>query len=124
MDKDGFFYFVEREKDLIKYKGYAVFPAEVEKVLSEHPAISLCAVIGKPDERVGEIPKALVVLKDEYKGKIKNEELIDFCKNRIAPYKRIREVEFREHLPKSSTGKVLRKKLRKEEMRAFQNKEA
>jgi long-chain acyl-CoA synthetase len=115
MDEDGFFYFVERKKDMIKYKGYMVSPAEVEKVISEHPAVSLCAVIGIPDERVGEIPKAFVVLKDEYKGKVSEQDIIDFCAERIAPYKKVREVEFRDDLPKSMVGKVLRRVLREEE---------
>jgi long-chain acyl-CoA synthetase len=113
MDEDGYFFITDRKKDLIKYKGYSVYPRELEDVLYEHPAVKLCAVVGKPDETSGEIPKAFVVLKEGAKATEK--ELIQFVKDRVAPYKAIREIEFRKELPTSLVGKVLRRTLREEE---------
>ncbi|UCE15527.1 MAG: AMP-binding protein, partial [Candidatus Bathyarchaeota archaeon] len=110
MDEEGYFYIVDRLKDTIKYKGYSVFPAEVENVLYTHPWIKECAVIGKPDSVAGEIPKAYVVLKEG--AAITRDEVIEYCKKRIAPYKRIREVEFVAELPKNIAGKIMRRALR------------
>ncbi len=110
MDEDGYFYIVDRKKDMIKYRDYSVYPREVEDVLYEHPAVKLCAIIGRPDEECGEVPKAFVVLKDG--AEATEGELIDFVRDRVAPYKRIREVEFRGELPLSMVGKVLKKELR------------
>lgn len=115
MGENGLFYFVEREKDLLKYKGYLISPAEIESVIYEHPAVSLCAVVGKPDEVAGELPKAFVVLKEEYRGKVTEKEIMDFANQRLALYKKVREVEFRDDLPKSLVGKVLRRVLKEEE---------
>jgi long-chain acyl-CoA synthetase len=109
MDSDGYFYITDRKKDLIKYKDYSVYPRELEDVLYEHPAVKLCAVVGKPDDLVGEVPKAFVVLKDGLE--VKGEELTRFVNGKVAPYKAIREVEFRKELPISSAGKVLRRLL-------------
>lgn len=114
MDEDGYVYIVDRKKDLIKYKGYSVYPREVEDVLYEHPAVKICAVVGKPDPIAGEVPKAFIVLKDG--ANASEEEIMGFIKEKVAPYKRVREVEFRESLPMTSVGKVLRKKLREEEL--------
>jgi long-chain acyl-CoA synthetase len=111
-DEEGYFYIVDRKKDLIKYKGYSVFPREVEDVLYEHPAVKIAAIVGKPDEVSGEIPKAYIVLKESTEAT--GDELIQFVKDRVAPYKRIREVEFRDELPMSLVGKVLKKDLREE----------
>jgi len=113
MDEEGYFYIVDRLKDMIKYKGYGVYPAEVENVLYEHPAVKECMVIGKPDPRVGEIPKAFVVLKEG--AHASEEQLIKFCEDKIAAYKRIREVEFVSELPKTAVGKLLRRVLRDRE---------
>lgn len=113
MDEDGYFYITDRKKDLIKYKGYSVYPREIEDVLYEHSAVKLCAVIGKPDAVVSEIPKAFVVLKE---GKTATqEEIEEFVNSKIAPYKAIREVEFRTELPMTLVGKVLRRVLLEEE---------
>ena len=113
MDKDGYFFITDRKKDLIKYKGYSVYPRELEDVLYEHPAVKLCVVVGKPDKTAGEIPKAFIVLK---KGATATEEEIKkFVKAKVAPYKALREVEFRIELPTSAIGKVLRRTLREEE---------
>jgi len=111
-DEDGYFYIVDRKKDLIKYKGYSVFPREVEDALYEHSAVKLCSIIGVPDEESGERPKAFVVLKDG--AEATEEELIQYVRERVAPYKRIREVEFRDELPMTLVGKVLKKTLREE----------
>jgi len=111
-DEDGYYYIIDRKKDLIKYKGYSVYPREIEDVLYEHPAVKDCAIIGVQDELSGEIPKAFVVLKPGFK--VTEEDLINFVKERVASYKRIRKVEFREELPLSSVGKVIKRKLREE----------
>ena len=113
MDVDGYFYITDRKKDLIKYKGYSVYPREIEDVIYEHPAVKICAVIGKPDPVASEIPKAFVVLKE---GKTATEEEIkQFVNSKVAPYKAVREVEFRTELPMTLVGKVLRRVLQEEE---------
>jgi len=113
MDEDGYFYITDRKKDLIKYKGYSVYPREIEDVLYEHPAVKLCAVVGKPDAVAGEIPKAFVVLKDG--ATATEEEIKKFVNEKVAPYKAIRELEFRKELPMTLVGKVLRRVLQEEE---------
>jgi long-chain acyl-CoA synthetase len=115
MDENGYFYITDRKKDLIKYKDYSVYPREIEDLLYEHPAVKLCAVVGKPEPMAGEIPKAFVVLKEG--AKATEEEITEFVKEKVAPYKAIREVEFRKELPISSVGKVLRRVLQEEEKR-------
>jgi len=113
MDQDGYFYITDRKKDLIKYKDYSVYPREVEDVLYEHPAVKLCAIVGKHSPPVGEIPKAFIVLKDGTTAT--EEEIMAFIKDKVAPYKAVREVEFRQELPVSAAGKVLRRVLQQEE---------
>jgi long-chain acyl-CoA synthetase len=113
MDEDGYFYITDRKKDLIKYKDYSVYPREIEDVLYEHSAVKLCAVIGKPDRIAGEIPKAFIVLKDDTRTTSK--EIMSFVNEKVAPYKAIRDVEFRENLPMSAAGKVLRRVLQEQE---------
>jgi long-chain acyl-CoA synthetase len=118
MDEDGYFYIIDRLKDIIKYKGHSVYPREVEDVIYEHPAVKEVCVVGLPDISAGgETIKAYVVLKPEYKGKVTEKEIIDFCKERLATYKYPRIVEFREELPKSAAGKYLRRVLREEELK-------
>ncbi|UCE20095.1 MAG: AMP-binding protein [Gemmatimonadota bacterium] len=110
MDEDGFFSIVDRKKDLIKYKGYSIFPAELENALYDHPAVRECAVVGKPLADVGEIPKAYVVV---HKGSTVTERgLMEFIEQRCAPFKKIREVEFVGEIPKTVVGKTLRRALR------------
>ena len=111
-DDEGYFYLVDRSKDLIKYKGHSVYPREIEDVIYEHSAVKLCAVVGVPDKASGEIPKAFVVLKDD--SKASKEEIIQFVKDRVAAYKRIRQVEFRKELPMSPAMKILKRELRNE----------
>jgi long-chain acyl-CoA synthetase len=112
MDQDGYFYITDRKKDIIKYKDYSVYPREIEDVLYEHPAVKLCAVIGKPDQSAGEVPKAFIVLKEG--ADISSGEIMAFVNDKVASYKAIREVEFRKELPISSAGKVLRRVLQEE----------
>jgi len=113
MDENGYFYITDRKKDLIKYKDYSVYPREIEDVLYEHPAVRLCAVVGKSDPAAVEIPKAFVMLKDG--ATVSEQEIEAFVNEKLAPYKAIREIEFRKDLPLSSAGKVLRRALRDEE---------
>ncbi|MFP4641948.1 MAG: long-chain-fatty-acid--CoA ligase [Chloroflexota bacterium] len=110
MDEEGYFQILDRKKETINYKGYTIAPAEVEAILYEHPSVQECCVVGKPDPAAGEIPKAFVVLQQGHTAD--KEELIQFCGARIAPYKRIREVEFVDKIPKTPVGKVLRRVLR------------
>jgi long-chain acyl-CoA synthetase len=110
MDNQGYFYITDRKKDLIKYKDYSVYPREIEDILYEHPKIKLCAVVGKPDAFVGEIVKAYIVLKDD--AKVTETQIMDFVNQKVAPYKAIREVEFRSDLPLSGAGKVLKRQLK------------
>jgi long-chain acyl-CoA synthetase len=113
MDRDGYFYITDRKKDLIKYKDYSVYPRELEDILYEYPAVNLCAVVGKPTSVVGEIPKAFIVLKAA--SQTTEEDIMAFVKEKVASYKAVREVEFRQHLPISGAGKVLRRELQEEE---------
>lgn len=115
MDEEGFVYVCGRLKEMIKSSAYSVFPAEVEQYMYAHPAIMECCVIGVPHERKGEEVKAFVVLKPDFVGKITEQELIDWAKGQMAPYKYPRTVEFRDNLPKGNTGKVMRKDLKAEE---------
>ncbi len=115
MDEEGYLAIVSRKKELIKCSGYSVFPSEVEDLLYQHQAIAEVSVIGIPDPYRGETPKAFVVLKPEYRGKVGEADLIEWAKDNMAPYKRPRVVEFRNELPKSGAGKILRRILVEEE---------
>jgi len=117
MDEEGYLKFLGRTRELIKCSGFSVFPAEVEDLLYRHPAIKEAAVIGVNDPYRGETPKAFIVLKDDYAGKIKEEEILEWCKENMAAYKRPRIIEFRQDLPKSGAGKLLRRILAEEEKR-------
>jgi acyl-CoA synthetase (AMP-forming)/AMP-acid ligase II len=108
-DEDGYLYLIERMKEMIKYKGYQVAPAELEALLHEHPAVADAAVIPKPDEAGGEIPKACVVLREGSNATA--EDLMTFVAGKVAPYKKIREVEFFQEIPKTLSGKILRRDL-------------
>jgi long-chain acyl-CoA synthetase len=114
MDEEGYFHFFDRKRDLIKYKGYSVFARHVEEVLYQHPHIKAAGVVGVPDPKVGSLIKAYVVLESEARGKISEEEVIDFCRNNLAHYKVPKIVEFRGELPKTDVGKVSRRELREE----------
>jgi len=112
MDEEGWFYIVDRKKDMIIVSGYKVWPRDVEDTLYQHPAVREAAVVGVPDAYRGETVKAYVALKGGYEGKVKPEELIEFCKERMANYKYPRQIEIFDELPKTVTGKFLRRELR------------
>jgi long-chain acyl-CoA synthetase len=114
MDAEGCFVIVDRLKDQINTAGFKVWPREVEEVLYAHPAVQMAAVFGVPDGYRGEVVKACVVLKAEQRHAVEATALLDFCKERLTPYKVPRQVEFREQLPISAAGKVLRRLLRDE----------
>jgi len=115
MDKEGYFYFYDRKRDMIKYKGLAVFAREVEEVLTSHPQIKEAGVIGVLDADVGENVKAIVVLETEARGKVMEGEVIKYCEERLAHYKCPKIVEFRGEVPKTDVGKVSRRELRETE---------
>jgi acyl-coenzyme A synthetase/AMP-(fatty) acid ligase len=106
-DEDGYFTIVDRIKELIKYKGFQVAPAELEAVLLAHPAVADVAVIPSPDEDAGEVPKAFVVLRHESTA----DELMAYVATRVSPYKKVRRLEFVDQIPKSASGKILRRVL-------------
>ncbi|SES63937.1 long-chain acyl-CoA synthetase [Salinibacillus kushneri] len=112
VDEDGYLYFNGRIKEMIKSSGFSIFPEDVESLMSDHEAISQVACIGVPDASKGEIVKAYVVLKPQYKGKISENELIDWAKDKMAAYKYPRSLEFIDSLPATSSGKVLRRLLK------------
>ncbi|MBR9980917.1 MAG: AMP-binding protein, partial [Desulfatitalea sp.] len=114
MDEEGYFHFFDRKRDLIKHKGYSVFARHVEEVLYMHPQVKAAGVVGVPDPKVGQIIKAYVVLQSEARGKLSEEEIIDFCRKNLAHYKVPGIVEFRGELPKTDVGKVSRRELRDE----------
>jgi long-chain acyl-CoA synthetase len=114
MDEDGYFHFFDRKRDLIKYKGYSVFARHVEEVLYSHPQIKAAGVVGVPDPSVGHLIKAYVVLQSEARGKISEEEVMEFCRQNLAHYKVPKIIEFRGELPKTDVGKVSRRELREE----------
>jgi long-chain acyl-CoA synthetase len=120
MDERGWSYILDRAKDLIKHRGYSVFPAEVEDYLYTHPDILEVAVIGVPHQKVGEVVKAFVVLKPEAAGKVSQEDIIAWCGENITHYKAPTVIEFRDELPKTLVGKVLRRVLRDEELKQME----
>jgi long-chain acyl-CoA synthetase len=112
MDEEGWFYLVDRKKDMIIASGYKVWPREVEDALYQHPAVREAGVVSAPDAYRGETVIAYVALKSGFEGKVTPEELIEFCKQRMANYKYPRRIEIMEELPKTPTGKFLRRELR------------
>jgi acyl-CoA synthetase (AMP-forming)/AMP-acid ligase II len=108
-DKDGYFFIVDRLKELIKYKALQVAPAELEALLLTHPAVADAAVVPSPDEEAGEVPKAFVVLKAGQQATAA--QLMDFVAGHVAPHKRVRLLEFIDQVPKSASGKILRRML-------------
>ncbi len=114
MDEDGYFFIVDRKKDMIIAGGFNVYPREIDEVLHKHPKVELAVSIGVPDAYRGETVKAFIVLKNDETAS--QEEIIAFCKEKLAPYKVPRTIEFRKSLPQSAVGKILRKTLRNEEL--------
>jgi len=114
MDEEGYFYFYDRKKDMIKYKGLQVFAREVEEVIASHPQVKEAGVIGVPDPEVGEKVKAIVVLESEARGKVSEEDIMKYCAGKLAAYMVPKIVEFRGEVPKTDIGKVSRRELREE----------
>lgn len=114
MDEEGYFYVVDRKKDLIKYKGYSVYPREIEELLYKHEAVYEAAVVGvrDPEGVAGEIPVALVVLRKEFENKISEQDLMEYLRKHLAPYKMPRRILFVRELPKSAVGKILKRVVR------------
>ena len=113
-DREGFYRVVDRRKEMIKYKGFPVAPAEIEAVLLEHPAVRECGVVGRSDEAAGEIPVAFVALRDGFSdGRKLSDELCEFVADRLTHYKQPREIRFVDAVPKTASGKILRRELRK-----------
>jgi long-chain acyl-CoA synthetase len=115
MDEKGYVKIVDRKKDMILVSGFNVYPNELEGVIAAHPGVLECAVIGVPDEHAGEAVKVFVVRRDPNLGE---RELMDFCKEQFTGYKRPRYIEFRDELPKTNVGKILRRALREEKQAA------
>ena len=117
IDDEEYEHLVDRLKEMIKYKGWAIAPAELEDLLFKNPKVFDAAVIGKPSKEldIGQIPKAFIILKPEFKGKVQETEIMDWVAERISAYKKIREVEFVETIPKSGSGKILRRVLIEQE---------
>jgi long-chain acyl-CoA synthetase len=113
IDEEEYEHLADRIKEMIKYKGWSIAPAELEDLLYKNPHIFDAAVIGKPSKEldIGEIPKAFIILKEESKGKVSEKEIMNWVAERISAYKKIREVEFIDSIPKSGSGKILRREL-------------
>ncbi|RME23759.1 MAG: long-chain fatty acid--CoA ligase [Deltaproteobacteria bacterium] len=116
MDDEGYFIIVDRKKDMIKRSGYSVFPREIEDLLYKNEHVLECAVIGVPDEKVGEEIKAFIALKPESRGKVTEQDIIAWAKENMAAYKYPRLVEFRDEIPKGTANKILRRALKEEEL--------
>jgi acyl-CoA synthetase (AMP-forming)/AMP-acid ligase II len=110
VDEDGYYSIVDRLKELIKYKGFQVPPAELEAILIAHPAVADCAVIGVPDEEAGELPKGFVVIAEG--AEVSDEELLEHVAGQVSPQKKLRMLERIDAIPKSASGKILRRELR------------
>jgi long-chain acyl-CoA synthetase len=113
MDEEGYIYIVDRKTDMILSAGYNIYPAEVERVVAKHPAVAMVAVTGVPDTVKGEVAKAYIVLKEGFSPSA--EEIIAQCRGELAGYKIPRAIAFVPDLPKTSTGKIIRRALRKME---------
>jgi long-chain acyl-CoA synthetase len=114
MDEDGFFWFYDRKRDRIKYKGYRMSAREIEEVIAAHPEVKEAGVIGVPDPKVGEKVKAIVVPQREARGRLSEGDILQWCQSRLAPYKVPKIIEFRGEIPKTDIGKVSRRELREE----------
>ncbi|MDP6709106.1 MAG: long-chain fatty acid--CoA ligase [Alphaproteobacteria bacterium] len=112
MDDEGYFTIVDRKKDLINSAGFKIWPREVEEVIYDHPAVQLVAVVGQPDDYRGEVVKAYIVLKESQRDRVREADIIAFCRDRLVGYKVPGLIEFRHELPLSQTGKMLRRLLK------------
>jgi fatty-acyl-CoA synthase len=120
MDEDGYFFITDRLKRMINASGFKVWPSEVEMLMFRHPAIAEACVIAARDSYRGETVKAVVVLRQEYRGKVSAEDIIAWCREHMAAYKVPRIVEFVDALPKSGSGKVMWRLLQEQEQKASQ----
>jgi long-chain acyl-CoA synthetase len=112
VDEEGYISIVDRLKDMIIVSGFNVYPNELEQTLTAHPSVAQCAAIGLPDNKAGEVVKMFVVKAD---ASLNQDQVLEFCRTNMAAYKVPKHVEFREHLPMTNVGKVLRKDLKAEE---------
>jgi acyl-CoA synthetase (AMP-forming)/AMP-acid ligase II len=119
VDEEGYFTILERKKDLLKVSGYSVFPAEVEAMMYRHPAIAEVGVVGVPDPYRGEDPIAFVVLKPDARGKVREEQIAEWCRAEMAVYKAPRLIRFIDALPKTASGKILKRVLREKAAEAI-----
>ncbi|MFX1418139.1 MAG: AMP-binding protein [Promethearchaeota archaeon] len=124
IDEDEYEHLMDRIKEMIKYKGWSIAPAELEDLLFKNPHVFDAAVIGKPSTEldVGQIPKAFIILKPESKGKVTEQDIMDWVAQKISAYKKIREVEFVDTIPKSGSGKILRRELVEQERKKIEKK--
>jgi long-chain acyl-CoA synthetase len=118
IDENGWLYFMDRSVDIIKHKGYRVAASKIETVLQEHPAVIASCAVGIPDPQVGERIKAFVVLKEGVKG-VTSYDLLRWCRENLSSYEVPQYIEFRDMLPKSKVGKLLRRELRADERRKY-----
>jgi long-chain acyl-CoA synthetase len=119
LDEEGYVSITDRKKEMIKVKGFSVAPAQIEALLLEHPAVADVAVVGKPDEEAGEVPKAFVVLKAGHEN-LRAEELMAWANGKLATYKNVREIEFVDAVPRNPSGKILRRVLKELERQRTQ----
>ena len=115
MDDKGYITITDRKKDMILVSGFNVYPNEIESIVMMHPGVAECAVIGVPDKRSGEAVKLIIVKKDPTLNK---EDVINYCKTQLTGYKRPLHIDFRDSLPKTPVGKILRRELRDENQQA------
>jgi long-chain acyl-CoA synthetase len=113
-DEEGYVTITDRKKELIKYKGFSIAPAQIEALLLEHPAVADAAVIAKPNEEAGEVPKAFCVLRAGYED-LRADELLMWANGKLATYKNVRELEFVDAIPRNPSGKILRRILKQQE---------
>ncbi|HVB72313.1 MAG TPA: acyl--CoA ligase [Ktedonobacteraceae bacterium] len=123
VDADGYTYIVDRKKEMIKYKGFGIAPAELESLLMEHPAVLDSAVIGVPDDEAGELPKGYVVIRKGFET-VTSEEILVFANGKLAGYKKVHLIEFVEVIPKTASGKILRRELKDREKAQRQSQQA
>ena len=121
VDADGFTYIVDRKKEMIKYKGFGIAPAELESLLLEHPAVMDSAVIGVPDDEAGELPKGFVVIRQGHD--VTPDDILTFANGKLAGYKKIHIIEFIDAIPKVASGKILRRELKAREKARLARKE-
>ncbi|MFN3631063.1 MAG: AMP-binding enzyme, partial [Casimicrobiaceae bacterium] len=114
MDARGYFYIVDRKKDMILVSGFNVYPNEIEQVVMTHPGVLECAVIGVPDEKSGEAVKVFIVRKDPA---LTAAQVMAHCREQLTGYKLPKHIEFRNELPKTNVGKILRRELRDQELK-------